>query len=420
MKVAKAFEIPKKMVVQAYEGVKSNAGSAGIDGESIEAFELNLKDNLYRIWNRMSSGSYFPPAVKGVAIPKKSGGTRLLGIPTVSDRVAQNVVKIMLEPMVEPVFDENSFGYRPGKSAHDAIAITRERCWKYDWVVEFDIKGLFDNIDQGLLMKALQHHCDCKWILLYVERWLKAPLQDIQGNIVQRDRGTPQGGVVSPILANLFLHYAFDAWVRREMPTILFCRYADDGLLHCKSEKQAKYVLERIEERFRECGLEIHPKKSGIIYCKDKNRKGNFNRVSFDFLGYTFKPRRCVNGKGIVHPNFLPAISQASRKAINQEMRSWHIQIKNDKSLLELSEMFDPVLKGWNNYYGRFYPSAMQGIWRSFNKYLVQWVRRKYKRFSGHKKRAYQYLNSLAHADTDFFTHWKLGVFPVSKVVGAG
>jgi len=420
LKAAKTFDISKQLVVQAYREVKSNAGAAGIDGESIEDFERKLKGNLYRIWNRLSSGSYFPPAIKGVPIPKKSGGTRLLGVPTVSDRIAQTVVKIMLEPILEPVFDENSFGYRPGKSAHQAIAITRERCWKFDWVVEFDIKGLFDNIDHKLLIKALRHHCDCKWILLYVERWLKAPMQDPEGNIIKREKGTSQGGVASPILANLFLHYAFDAWIKREMPTVLFCRYADDGLLHCRSERQAKHVLKRIEQRFRECGLEIHPEKSGIIYCKDKNRREDYKRISFDFLGYTFQPRRCVNGKGIIHPNFLPAISRTSKKAINQEMRSWHIQIKNDKSLLDLSKMFDAVLRGWSNYYGRFYPSAMQVIWRHFNRYLVQWVRRKYKRFARHQRRAYQYLNRLAQANTHLFTHWKLGVFPGLKVVGAG
>jgi RNA-directed DNA polymerase len=420
LNVAKPFEISKKLVFQAYREVKAKGGSAGIDQESIEQFERNLKDNLYRLWNRLSSGSYFPPAVKGVLIPKKLGGERLLGIPTVSDRIAQMVVKIVLEPLLEPIFDENSFGYRPGKSAHDAIAITRTRCWKYDWVVEFDIKGLFDNIDHNLLMKALRYHCDCKWILLYVERWLKAPLQNPDGSTVMREKGTPQGGVVSPILANLFLHYAFDAWMRRELPTILFCRYADDGLLHCQSRKQAEFVLKRIEQRFCDVGLAIHPDKSGIIYCKDKNRKLEFERISFDFLGYTFRPRRCVNKQGKVHPNFLPAISRTSRKAINQEIRSWHIQIKNDKSLLDLSKMFNPVLRGWSNYYGRFYPSAMTSLWRKLNWYLAQWVRRKYKRFAGHKRRAFSYLNTLASANPHLFIHWKLGVFPGSKVVGAG
>jgi RNA-directed DNA polymerase len=419
MKAVKAFEISKQLVWKSYQLVKANGGGAGIDQESIEDFERDLKDNLYRLWNRMSSGTYFPPAVKGVSIPKKSGGERLLGIPTVSDRIAQTVVKIVLEPILEPIFDENSYGYRPSKSAHDAISITRTRCWKYDYVVEFDIKGLFDNIDHDLLMKALKKHCDCKWVLLYVERWLKAPLKHSDGTIIIRDRGTPQGGVVSPILANLFLHYAFDAWVKREMPTIPFCRYADDALLHCRSERQAQMALEKIAERFQQCGLEIHPGKSGIIYCKDKNRHEAFERVSFNFLGYTFRPRRCVDKKGVVHPNFLPAISNASKKAINQEMRSWHLQLKNDQSLLELSHMFNAAIRGWSNYYGRFYPSAMTSIWSNLNWYLTQWVRRKYKRFAGHKRRAREYLNCCARANPNLFTHWKLGTFPGAKVVGA-
>ncbi len=412
MEAVKPFEICKKLVWQAYQKVKANGGAAGIDQESITDFEGNLKDNLYRLWNRMSSGCYFPPAVKAVPIPKKTGGERILGVPTVSDRIAQMVAKLKLEPTLESIFDENSFGYRPNKSAHDAIAITRTRCWKYDWIVEFDIKGLFDNLDHNLLMKALRHHCDCKWILLYVERWLVAPLQDREGSITIRTLGTPQGGVISPILANLFLHYAFDTWVKREMPNILFCRYADDGLLHCRSQKQAEYVLKRIAQRFRECGLEIHPEKSGIIYCKDKNRKLEFNRVSFDFLGYTFKPRRCINKQGVLHPNFLPGMSKTSKKAINQEIRSWHIQIKNDKSLLDLSKMFNPKLRGWFNYYGKFYPSEMSAIWRRLNWYFVQWVRRKYKRFAGHKRRARDYLNRVAHANSHLFLHWKLEAFP--------
>ena len=240
MNVAKPFVIPKDLVWQAYLKVKAKGGAAGVDQESLEDLERDLKKNLYRIWNRMSSGSYMPPAVKAVPIPKKSGGTRILGVPTVSDRIAQTVVKLILEPMLEPVFDENSFGYRPGKSAHGAIAVTRQRCWQFDWVVEFDIRGLFDNIDHERLLKALRHHCRCRWVLLYVERWLKAPLQQTDGSLVARDKGTPQGGVVSPILANLFLHYAFDAWVRREMPMVPFCRYADDGLLHCTSQRQAE------------------------------------------------------------------------------------------------------------------------------------------------------------------------------------
>jgi RNA-directed DNA polymerase len=408
LKPAKPFEISKKLIWQAYKHVKAKGGASGIDEESINDFDRNLKTNLYQIWNRLSSGSYFPPAVKGVLIPKKDGGTRLLGVPTVSDRIAQMVVKMILEPILEPIFDENSFGYRPGKSAHDAIALTRQRCWKYDWVVEFDIKGLFDNLDHDRLMKALRFHCDCPWILLYVERWLKAPLQHEDGTIMVREKGTPQGGVISPLLANLFLHYAFDAWIRRDLPTLPFCRYADDGLLHCRTQSQAQTVLEKIRIRFKECGLDLHSEKSKIIYCKDTHRRLDYSEISFDFLGYTFRPRRCVDKKGRIHPNFLPAISKASKKAINREMRSWHLQLKNDKSLVDLAKMFNPKLTGWYNYYGRFYPSALGRLWYNFNKYLEQWVRRKYKRFARHKRQAQDYVKYLAKTNPHLFVHWKL------------
>jgi RNA-directed DNA polymerase len=411
LEAVKPFEISKMLVFRAYQAVKSNKGASGIDNESMEDFECNLKDNLYRIWNRMSSGSYIPPAVKGIPIPKKSGGHRMLGVPTISDRIAQTVVKMVLEPILEPIFDENSFGYRPNKSAHGAIAITRERCWRYDWVVEFDIKGLFDNLDHQLLMKAVKKHTDNKWVLLYLERWLVTPMQLADGTLQEKTRGVMQGGVVSPLLANLFLHYAFDAWVKREMSDIVFCRYADDGLLHCRTLQEAEYVLKRIEQRFLECGLTIHPEKSGIIYCKDRNRNRKFERISFDFLGYTFRPRRCVDKRGIVHPNFLPAISKAAKKAINQEMRSWHLQLKSDKSLPELSRMFNAVLRGWDNYYSRFYPSAMYPIWQHFNYHLAQWVRRKYKRFARHKRRAREYVGRLAATNQNLFVHWKKGIY---------
>ena len=399
MNATKPFSIPKQLVWRAWLAVKAKGGAAGVDNQSLEDFERDLKNNLYRIWNRMCSGSHFPPPVKAVPIPKKSGGTRILGVPTVSDRVAQTVVKMMLEPILEPVFDEDSYGYRPGRSAHDAIAVTRKRCWQYDWVVEFDIRGLFDNLSHELLMKALRHHCSCRWVLLYVERWLRASMQQPDGSLAERHQGTPQGGVVSPVLANLFLHYAFDAWVRRELPSIPFCRYADDGLLHCRSRRQAEYVMKRITDRFRECGLEIHPDKSSIVYCQDRNRTEQHQRISFDFLGYTFRPRRCVDRRGHVHPNFLPAISRPSKKEINRTIRGWHLQLKNEKTLSDLSRMFNPVLRGWLNYYGRFYPSDLRQLWRNINRYLVQWVRRKFKRLSQHKRRAKLYLDRLARAN---------------------
>lgn len=229
MDETKSYEISKHVVLEAFKRVKANKGAAGIDGEVLETFEGNLKNNLYKIWNRMSSGSYFPPAVKAVEIAKKNGGTRMLGVPTVADRVAQMVAKIYFEPRVEPYFHPDSYGYRPGKSAVDALKVTRQRCWKYDWVLEFDIKGLFDNIDHEVLMKAVCKHTDNPWVILYIERWLKAPFQMPDGTAQERTKGTPQGGVISPILANLFLHYAFDKWMEKHHRNKPFARYADDG-----------------------------------------------------------------------------------------------------------------------------------------------------------------------------------------------
>ena len=335
----KSYDIPKTLIWEAWLHVKANQGAAGIDAETIERFEMKLAANLYKLWNRMSSGSYFPPPVKGVPIPKKSGGVRMLGVPTVSDRIAQTAVKMGLEPRLDPIFHGDSYGYRPGKSALEAIAITRRRCWDQDWVVEFDIRGLFDNLDHGLLMTALRKHCQEPWILLYVERWLRAPMQSVEGQLQARDKGTPQGGVVSPILANLFLHYAFDLWVTRHLPGVRFARYADDAVLHCKSRRQAEYVLNRIRERFRACNLELHPSKTRIVYCKDINRTAANPDIQFTFLGYTFRPRKAVDKYGRVYVNFSPAVSRDALKAMRQTIRGWRIQLKNDKSLADLSAM---------------------------------------------------------------------------------
>jgi len=288
---SKPFNIDKRKVYEAYLQVRSNGGAAGVDGVTIEQFEADLKGNLYKIWNRMSSGAYFPPPVRAVSIPKKSGGQRILGVPTVADRVAQTVVKQLVEPELDAIFLADSYGYRPGKSALDAVGVTRERCWKFAWVLEFDIKGLFDNIDHALLLRAVRKHVTCAWALLYIERWLTTPMQQEDGAIIERSRGTPQGGVVSPILANLFMHYAFDTWMTRRTPDLPWCRYADDGLVHCRSEKEAQSVREALAARLAECGLELHPTKTKIVYCKDLRRKSKYETVSFDFLGFCFRPR---------------------------------------------------------------------------------------------------------------------------------
>ncbi len=413
--MTKSFEIPKQLVWKAFQQVKANGGSAGVDGEVIAEFEGNLRANLYKLWNRMSSGCYFPPPVKGVPIPKKSGGTRMLGVPTVSDRVAQTVVKMVLEPLLEPIFDRDSYGYRPGRSALDAVELVRRRSWKYDWVAEFDIKALFDTIDHELLLRAVRKHCSVPWVRLYIERWLKAPMQTADGSRVERTRGTPQGGIVSPVLSNLFLHYVLDAWIRREMKSVRFCRYADDGVVHCKSEQQARLVLSKLARRMRECGLEIHPDKTRIVYCWDVNRQATFDAIQFTYLGYTFRPRKSTDKYGRVYVNFLPAVSRDAMRDMKQTLRSWHIQLKCDKELKDISDMFNPVLRGWANYYGRFYPSALKTLWRNVNDYLVRWMMRKYKRLAGHKIRAARALGKLADSSPKAFVHWEMGFKPAAR-----
>jgi len=409
----KSYEISKHVVLEAFQRVKANKGAAGIDDESLEAFEKDLKNNLYKIWNRMSSGSYFPPAVKAVEIPKKSGGKRILGVPTVADRVAQMVVKIYFEPQVEPHFHPDSYGYRPGKSAIDALAVTRQRCWKYDWVLEFDIKGLFDNIDHELLMKAVRKHTDSPWVILYIRRWLTAPFQMPDGTVKEREKGTPQGGVISPVVANLFLHYAFDMWMARNHPDKPFARYADDGVAHCRSIEDARRLLEGLKERFAECGLELHPAKTRIIYCKDDDRRGDYPETAFDFLGYTFRPRRSKNRHGKVFINFTPAVSNKAKKAMCQTIRGWRMQLKPDKTLEDLSRIFNPVIRGWVNYYGRSYKSELYPVLRHMDRALVRWVRRKYKKLR-HQRRATHWLGKIARREPGLFTHWRMGIRPAA------
>ena len=414
MKKAKPFKISKQVVWKAWKQVKANKGAAGVDSETIADFERNLKDNLYKIWNRMSSGSYFPPPVRAVAIPKKTGGERLLGIPAVSDRIAQTVVKMYLEPLVEPKFHEDSYGYRPGKSAIQAIKVTRQRCWRYNWVLEFDIKGLFDNIDHDLLMKAVGHHTPCKWILVYIERWLKAPFQKEDGTLVEREKGTPQGGVVSPVLSNLFLHYVFDKWMERNYPQNPFCRYADDAVAHCRNEAEVHRLQTALEIRFKECGLELHPQKTKIVYCKDDDRRGDYPNTSFDFLGFTFRPRRSRNRRGKHFINFTPAVSNKAGKAMRQTARRWKMHLRSDKTLEDLSRMFGPVIRGWINYYGSFYKSALYKTLRHLNRTLVRWAIRKYKRLRGHRRRAEYWLGRIARKQPQLFPHWQMGIKPMA------
>jgi RNA-directed DNA polymerase len=407
---SKPFLISEHSVLEAWKRVKANQGAAGIDEESIQDFEHKLKDNLYRIWNRMSSGSYLPPPVKTVAIPKTGGGERKLGIPTVADRVAQMVVKMHLEPKIEPLFHPDSYGYRPFKSAHDAVGQARKRCWKYDWVLDLDIKGFFDNIPHGLLMRAVRKHAPEKWVVLYVERWLKAPAQNEQGQLTTREKGTPQGGVASPLLANLFLHYGFDAWMARKNPSIPFERYADDAIVHCRTKKEAESLREAIILRMAECGLELNLQKTKIVYCQDTDRRGTHEHEKFTFLGYEFRPRRARNHRGKYFVSFLPAISDKAAKAIREEIRGWKLQLRSDKSLEDLARMFNPILRGWMQYYGKYYRSMLHPVFRSLNRRLVRWACRKYKKLRDHQRRATHWLRRISIRSAQLWAHWQIGV----------
>lgn len=413
MKETKPYSISKRAVITAYEKVKANKGTYGIDEQSIEDFEKKLNNNLYKIWNRMSSGSYFPKPVKAVAIPKKNGGTRILGIPTVEDRIAQMVVKLYFEPNVESIFYEDSYGYRPNKSAIQAIEVTRTRCWRKGWVLEFDIKGLFDNIRHDYLMEMVKLHTKEEWILLYIQRWLVAPFQMEDGTVVPRTSGTPQGGVISPVLANLFLHYVFDDFMVKEFPSIPWARYADDGIAHCVSLKQAKYLKRRLQEQFAAYGLELNLEKTRIVYCKDDDRKGNHEHTSFDFLGYTFRPRLAKNKYGKFFVSFLPAMGEKAKKAIRKEVRSWKLQFKTDKDLWDIANMFNNKIQGWINYYTHFYKSEIYDVLRYINSRLIYWVRRKYKKRNS-RKRAEHWLGEIATRERNLFAHWKFGILPTA------
>jgi len=408
LRKAKPFNISKREVWEAYKRVKANRGAAGVDHQSLDDFDKDLGNNLYKIWNRLSSGSYFPPPIRRVEIPKGNGKKRPLGIPTVSDRVAQMVVKRHLELQLEPYFHTDAYGYRPGKSALDAVGKARGRCWKYNWVLDLDIRGFFDNIDHELLMRAVRKHTGCKWVLLYVQRWLEAPVQLQDGGLEERTRGTPQGSVISPLLANLFLHYAFDKWMQENCASIPFERYADDIICHCISQSQAIWLLGRVRIRLAECKLELNEEKTKIIYCKDDRRKGKYPNVKFDFLGFTFQPRSVKTSKGRLFVGFNPAMSQKAAKSMRDEIRSWRIQLRSDKSIEDLARMFNPKIRGWVNYYGSFYRSELYKNLRSFSVILAKWAMRKYKRFSEHQRRAGRWINRIRRKSPHLFAHWQM------------
>ncbi len=405
----KPFSIPKRLVWEAYQQVKANKGAAGVDGCSIADFEADLRNNLYKIWNRMSSGTYFPPPVRAVEIPKPhGGGTRILGIPTVADRVAQTVAALALEPRTESIFHSDSYGYRPGRSPLMAVAKCRERCWKKDWVIDLDVRKFFDSVDHDLMVKAVEANvtAEQRWVVLYVKRWLRAPIRMPDGRLAGRDRGTPQGSAVSPVLANLFMHYAFDTWLEREFPAVEFERFADDAVVHCATERQARQVLAALGQRMTEVGLALHPDKTKIVYCKDRKRRLSHENTSFTFLGYTFRARNAPtrDGRGMFTA-FLPAVSRDALKKMGGEVRRWRINLRTTSDLGELAEWMNPVIRGWMTYYGRFYRTELDGLLRRINTYLVRWARRKFKRLRAFK-RAKRWWNGLLQRQPVLFAHW--------------
>jgi RNA-directed DNA polymerase len=404
----KPFDIPKPMVWEAYRRVAANKGAPGVDEVTLGEFEADLKNNLYKIWNRMSSGTYFPPPVRAVEIPKPHDrGVRLLGVPTVADRVAQTVVAMYLEERAEPRFHPDSYGYRPGRAAWDAVGVCRQRCWKYDWAIDLDVQKFFDTVPWHLVIKAVEAVTDCRWVLLYVKRWLAAPLQRPDGSLVERDKGTPQGSAVSPILANLFMHYAFDTWMVRNHPDCPFERYADDAIVHCQTRRQAETVLADIDQRMQEVGLRLHPDKTRIVYCKDEKRRADHEHISFTFLGYAFRARKAKNSKnGTYFISFLPGMSPEALKAKGARLRSLRIHRRTDLTLLDLSRWLNPIVGGWMNFYGRFYHSAMEPLLLRVNAYLRRWAGKKYRKLRTHKAfRAW--WAGLTQRVPGLFVHWK-------------
>jgi len=404
----KSIPISRQMVLEAYKKVRSNKGSAGIDTISMQEFDANRSKHLYKLWNRMASGSYFPPPVKEVEIPKKDGTVRKLGVPTISDRVGQMVIKMFIEPRLEEEFSPNSYGYRPRKNAHQALANVRENCWKQDWVIDLDIKGFFDNIDHNKLMLAVEKHVPENWVKLYIKRWLEAPVFTVSGETIQKQgKGTPQGGVISPLLANLFLHYTFDKWIEKTDSRVQFSRYADDIIVHCKSKAHAEQMLQAIQQRMESVGLELHPQKTKIVYCRDHRRKEKYPTVKFDFLGFSFQPRTAFSKKlGKLFIGYDCAISISSRKRIADKLEALNVNKLSFKSIVGVAQYLNPLIRGWIRYYGKFRMYELKKVFRLLSARLVWWARKRYKRYKTSIRKAYKWLASIRKQFPTLFYHW--------------
>ena len=407
----KSVPISKQQIWLAYKKVKANQGSAGVDQISMEEFDANRSKHLYKLWNRLASGSYFPPPVKEVEIPKKDGKVRKLGIPTIADRVAQMVVKEYLEARFEKIFSPNSYGYRPDRNAHQALEKVRQNCRKTDWVIDLDIKGFFDNIDHERLMLAVQKHVPEKWCLLYIQRWLTMPVQTKSGELIQKQgKGTPQGGVISPLLANLFLHYAMDKWLEQNHPNVEYVRYADDAILHCRTKTEAEQTLAALDERMKACGLELHPEKTKQVYCRDYRRQDTYETVKFDFLGYSFQPRSTKSKQtGKLFLGFDCAISISSKKRIADKLEDLKIDRLNFKSIVGVALYLEPFIRGWINYYGKYRITELKPVFLLLRQRLVWWARKRYKRYKTNMVKAYRWLDRVQKQFPNLFYQWRYG-----------
>ncbi len=407
----KSIPISKEQVWLAYKKVKANQGSAGVDQISMEEFDAQRSKHLYKLWNRLASGSYFPPPVKEVEIPKKDGKVRKLGIPTIADRVAQMVVKEYLEARFEKIFSPNSYGYRPDRNAHQALEKVRQNCRKTDWVIDLDIKGFFDNIDHERLMLAVQKHVPEKWCLLYIQRWLTMPVQTKSGELIQKQgKGTPQGGVISPLLANLFLHYAMDKWLEQNHPNVEYVRYADDAILHCRTKTEAEQTLAALDERMKACGLELHPEKTKQVYCRDYRRQDTYETVKFDFLGYSFQPRSTKSKQtGKLFLGFDCAISISSKKRIADKLEDLKIDRLNFKSIVGVALYLEPFIRGWINYYGKYRITELKPVFLLLRQRLVWWARKRYKRYKTNMVKAYRWLDRVQKQFPNLFYQWRYG-----------
>lgn len=406
----RSIPITKEMVWEAYKLVKKNKGSAGIDKQTLGEFEKNRSKALYKIWNRLASGSYLANRIKRVEIPKGGGKVRPLGIPTVSDRIAQQVIKTYLEPRLEAEFMSNSYGYRPNKSAHQAVAEVQNNVQKYSWVIDLDIQEFFEHVNHDLLDKALEVHVSENWVKMYIRRWLEAPIELEDGTLkYPKGKGTPQGGVISPLLSNLYLHYSIDKWLFIHFPEVKMVRYADDMIVHCRTEREAEFLLDKIRKRLARCGLRVHPEKTKIVYCKKSGRALEGKPVQFDFLGFSFLPMITRLKRGGFFLQYDCKMSRKSKSRILKDLRDMELHKKSRSNIQDLAIQLNPKIRGWINYYGKVKRNSLKPVFYYLHHRLIKWILNKYKRFKGSRVLAVKWLRRVTKHYPNMFYHWTLG-----------